>query len=84
MPDFSKKNNTLHHIHYHKQSNAYMVMFNRKGFQHYSYHTDLEEAIMVRDGIMMTLYDMVKSQSKKLNADYRIRSRENTENTPDD
>ena len=84
MGRFGEKNHSHHHIYQHKQSNGYMVIFDRKGFKHYSYHTDFDEALKVRDEIVLYLHDLVKSQSRAINMECRIRSRENTEKTPDE
>lgn len=84
MPNFSKKDNTYHHIYSNGEGNGYRVIFIRKGFNHYSCHKTLEEAILMRDEIMKYLYELVKAQSRSINMECRIRSRENTKNTPDE
>lgn len=85
MPNFSKKNNPHHHIYANGEGNGYRVIFIRKGFNHYSCHKTLEEALLMRDEIMKYLYELVKLQKQdKLNSVCRIRSRENTKNTPDE
>ena len=84
MPDFSKKDNSMHHIYYNGEGNGFRVMFKRKGFTHYSCHKTLDEAILMRNEIMLYLYTLVKMQSKIINHPCRIQSRQNTENTPDE
>lgn len=84
MPNFSKKDNSLHHIYANGEGNGYRVIFIRKGFEHYSCHKTLDEAKLMRDEIMLYLYELVKLQNKKIQHECRKRSRENTKNTPDE